>query len=417
MARWLVSLSVALLLVLTAHGLALWTIGKQLQAFSSALDAQADPMFTRQITQQAAPAKTPAVVSEPAPAPPPVPAAALPSSPDKPTPTLAKSTASRPTVTTTLAAVTTTVPLTLTPTASATSTLADNRATPSISLTDTIAIAPTSTLAASTPSVSATVASLAPLAPDPAASLAQQGPWPSDTRLTYQLGGYFRGELHGDAQVQWTRPPAAVPAGANPTASAATPVATPTPSDRYQVRVTINVGPLDALLTSQGRIRATGLQPDIYEEKLPNGSRRKVTLEAQDVVLNDGKRLPKPQAPAAAQFIAVQDTASQFVELGQRFSTGRARLVPGEVITVWLARPGGLDEWTYDVGPAETIYLPTLGPVQAYSLSPRPIANKRGTITAQLWVAPSLQYLPVRIKITLNSETHVDLLVKKIEQR
>jgi Protein of unknown function (DUF3108) len=415
MARWLVSLSVVLLLVLAAHGIALWTIGQQLQALSSALDAPADPLFTRQITQQAAPVNAPAAVPDPTPVLPPVPAAALPSSPDKPTPSFAKSTASKPIATATLAAAAlTTEPAALTSTLSATSALADSRTTASSIAVDTPNITSTSTLAASTPPISTTAASPAP---DPAASLAQQGPWPSDTRLTYQLGGYFRGELHGNAQVQWTRPPVAVPLGANPTASAATPIATPTPSDRYQVRVTINVGPLDALLTSQGRIRATGLQPDIYEEKLPNGSRRKVTLEAQDVVLNDGKRLPKPQAPASSQFVAVQDTASQFVELGQRFSTGRARLVPGEVISVWLARPGGLDEWTYDVGPMETINLPTLGAVQAYSLSPRPIANKRGTITAQLWVAPSLQYLPVRIKITLNSETHVDLLVKKIEQR
>lgn len=411
MARWLVSLSVVLLLVLAAHGIVLWTIGQQLQELSSGLEAPADPLFTRQITQQAAPVNAPAVVPEPVPALPPVPVAALPSSPDKPTPSLAKSTPSNPAAT--AVATSATAPAALTPTPSTSSVLADSPAAVSGIAVDAPIIAPTGTLAISAASVSTTVASSAP---DPAASLAQQGPWPSDTRLTYQLGGYYRGELHGDAQVQWTRPPAAAPAGANPTAPH-TAASALTPSDRYQVRVTINVGPFDALLTSQGRIRATGLQPDIYEEKLPNGSRRKVTLEAQDVVLSDGKRLPKPQAPAAAQFIAVQDTASQFVELGQRFSTGRARLVPGEVISVWLARPGGLDEWTYDVGPMETINLPTLGAVQAYSLSPRPIANKRGTITAQLWVAPSLQYLPVRIKITLNSETHVDLLVKKIEQR
>jgi hypothetical protein len=34
-----------------------------------------------------------------------------------------------------------------------------------------------------------------------------------------------------------------------------------------------------------------------------------------------------------------------------------------------------------------------------------------------MWIAPSLQYLPVRVKVNLNSETHIDLLVKTIEQR
>lgn len=396
MARWLVPLSVALLIVLCAHGLALWTINQQLQAFSSVIDAQTDPLFTRQITQQAPTDSAAKSAPIPAPTLPPLASVAQPSIATKLTPSVAK--------TTPLLATPAIEPATESAVAAlklgTTATVADSRTVSIASTTDTLPATPTSTLAVAMSSLpsSSTVAS------DPAASLALQGQWPSDTRLSYQLGGYFRGELHGDAQVQWTRLMPIEAAQTNTTAQ-------PTASDRYQVRVSISVGPLDALLTSQGRIRATGLQPEAYEEKLPNGSRRKVTLDAQDVVLNDGKRIAKPQLNA------VQDTASQFVELGQRFSTGRARLVPGEVINVWLARPGGLDEWTYDVGPAETVYLPTLGAVQAYSLTPRPIANKRGTITAQMWVAPSLQNLPVRIKITLNSETHVDLLVKKIEQR
>lgn len=400
MARWLVPLSVALLIVLCAHGLALWTINQQLQAFSSVIDAQTDPLFTRQITQQAptdsAAKSAPIPSPEPAPALPPLASVAQPSIAIKPTPSAAKATPLQVTPATEPATESAIAALKL----GTTATMADGRTVSIASTTDTLPATPTSTLAVAISSLP----SSSTLALDPAASLALHGQWPSDTRLSYQLGGYFRGELHGEAQVQWTRLMPTDAAQTNTTAQQMV-------SDRYQVRVSISVGPLDALLTSQGRIRATGLQPEAYEEKLPNGSRRKVTLDAQDVILNDGKRIAKPQINA------VQDTASQFVELGQRFSTGRARLAPGEVVNVWLARPGGLDEWTYDVGPAETVYLPALGAVQAYSLTPRPIANKRGTITAQMWMAPGLQNLPVRIKITLNSDTHVDLLVKKIEQR
>ena len=35
---------------------------------------------------------------------------------------------------------------------------------------------------------------------------------------------------------------------------------------------------------------------------------------------------------------------------------------------------------------------------------------------AELWFAPSLQYLPVRILITQGDNTFVDLIVEKIEQ-
>ena len=51
MARWLVSLAVALLLALALHGIALWGIAQQMQAMGSVLAPHADPMFTRQITQ------------------------------------------------------------------------------------------------------------------------------------------------------------------------------------------------------------------------------------------------------------------------------------------------------------------------------------------------------------------------------
>ncbi len=400
--RALLPLAITLLLVLAGHGIVLWRIAQELQAASSVITAQVDPLFTRQITQQSATVMPPEVKK------PPKLERNRPLAQQNNAPAAPKSVATK---------VTQTAPVTLPdePTESVvvspTSSVAELTPSMTNSLSETVAI---------DPSVTATLAANTSLTmPEASASLALQGNWPSDTRLTYDLGGYFRGELHGDAQVQWTR--------LSPPQSTLTQVARP--GDRYQVRINLNIGPVQAQFASQGRIRATGLQPEAYEEQLPSGGRRKVTLERRELVLNNGTRVPRPDvatdagAPPAlglgtdASIGTVQDTASQFVELGQRFSTGRARLAPGESVRVWLARPGGVDEWVYDIGPAETLYLPTLGAVQAYGLTPRPLANPRGPINVQMWFAPSLQNLPVRIKINLNSETHVDLMVKKIEQR
>jgi hypothetical protein len=112
----------------------------------------------------------------------------------------------------------------------------------------------------------------------------------------------------------------------------------------------------------------------------------------------------------------VQDTASQFVELTRRFSTGREVLAVGSQVQVWLARPAGMALWTYDVVAEDTLQTPELGPVQAFHLRPRPISNPRGVITAELWFAPALQYLPVRVRISLGNENFVDLMVERIEQ-
>ena len=131
--------------------------------------------------------------------------------------------------------------------------------------------------------------------------------------------------------------------------------------------------------------------------------------QGEDVRLNNGDRVPRPNA--------VQDAASQFVELGHRFATGQLKLAPGGQVNFWLARPGGVDEWTYDVVGEEALQLPRLGTVQAVHLKPRPLAKPRGSIVAEIWFAPSLQYLPVRIRISQGADAYVDLLVDTIDQR
>jgi hypothetical protein len=233
-------------------------------------------------------------------------------------------------------------------------------------------------------------ASQPPAAPASAAS-APAGPnydsWPADTRLNYRLGGMYRsGELHGDARVQWLRQ-----------------------GDRYESRVDIDVTLLASLvMTSQGDVTSQGLSPRAYEEVRRAGARN-VRLEADAIMLTDGRRVPRPER--------VQDTASQFVELSHRFSTGEDTLAVGRSVSLWMARPGGVDLWTYDIVDRETLQLPQLGAVEAFHLKPRQLLNPRGNITAEIWFAPSLQYLPVRIKVSLGESTYVDLLVDHIQQR
>ncbi|MDO5288983.1 MAG: DUF3108 domain-containing protein [Pseudomonadota bacterium] len=219
-----------------------------------------------------------------------------------------------------------------------------------------------------------------------AASPAFLATWPTDTRLRYRLGGYYRGELHGDAQVLWQRQ-----------------------GTRYQATVQLDVGILlSSRFTSQGDITPQGLRPEVYEEQIRQ--RRRGVRMSEDVRLNNGQRLPRPAAE-------LQDAASQFVELAHRFATGRAPLTPGSRIDFWLARPNGVDEWTYDVIGEETLHLPRLGPVQAFHLKPRPLSKPSGSISAEIWFAPSLQYLPVRIRLTQGADTHMDLLVETVEQQ
>ena len=208
--------------------------------------------------------------------------------------------------------------------------------------------------------------------------------WPADTRLSYRLGGYYRGNLYGSARVQWQRE-----------------------ERRYQVRVDMSLALLRVSMISQGEVRADALLPRVYEEQFPWGVRR-LAFDGAIVRFDNGVQQPQPPA--------LQDTASQFVELTHRFASGLEELKVGRQVKLWLARPQGMALWTYDVVEEELLQTPELGAVSAFHLRPRPIANPTGVITAELWFAPTLQYLPVRVRIDLGEGNFVDLMVERIEQ-
>lgn len=371
MAAWLKPLLLALSAAMLLHLLGLIGIGSQMQS-AGALATKSDPLFTRTIEAASPQAEAPPPPPEPPPA--------------EPRPPRAPSAAviSKPLVTDTVAEQATPAP-------------------PEPALA-----AATTTVAAVTPvEVSETATAAAPIA-TPTQTLSAQpsgqtdsllitGQWPADTRVSYKLTGYFQGELFGSGQVQWTRQ------GEN--------------SERYQVRVTVDAGLYELRMTSQGRVSPQGLLPESFEEYskriLASPRIRPLKLEQNELVLDGNRRVSRP----AAEPLAVQDAVSQFIDLGHRFTEGRAKLQEGETVRVWLGRPGGLDEWVYDIGAAETMDLPRIGPVTVHQLKPRPLVNPRGTITLSFWLAPSLQYLPAKIRIQLNPEAYAELIADQIQQR
>lgn len=227
-------------------------------------------------------------------------------------------------------------------------------------------------------------AASAPQAPASAAIVIAADTWPADTRLSYALTGWYDGPLTGSARVQWQRQ-----------------------GDKYETRVDLDLGIFGMQFLSQGRVAGESLAPSAYQESRP-GRTRRAQFGADEVVLDDGRKVIKP--------LGVQDTASHFVELSHRFSTGQEKLVVGGTTSVWLARPGGVDLWTYDIVGVDRLQTPHFGAVDAYHLKPRPIHDKRGDIYSEIWIAPTLQYLPVRIRITQGNR-YVDIMVDHIEQR
>jgi hypothetical protein len=107
----------------------------------------------------------------------------------------------------------------------------------------------------------------------------------------------------------------------------------------------------------------------------------------------------------------VQDTASQFIQLTYVFSTEPQRLRVGSTVGFPLALPRAMDSYVYEVVEEQMLQTP-FGPLDAFHLKPRPRPNRNPSqLSAELWIAPELRYLPVRIRISQDPTTFIDLMI------
>jgi hypothetical protein len=219
--------------------------------------------------------------------------------------------------------------------------------------------------------------------------------WPPSTRLSYTLTGTARGgPVDGQARVEWLRS-----------------------GTRYQVFMEVTVGPSFAPLvtrrdSSEGEITPEGLSPRRYDQEtkavLQNPRRQTIYLDADNIRLPGGKQEARPAG--------VQDSVSQFVHLTWLFTTKPELLTQGKSIDIPLALPRRVQTWTYDVVGSETQYMAS-GPVETVHVKPRRESAAGGDLTVEMWVAPTLQYLPVRIVIKQDAETYVDMQLNRLPEQ
>lgn len=218
----------------------------------------------------------------------------------------------------------------------------------------------------------------------------EPGPeWPLSTRLTYELTGNYRGPIYGQAQVEWLRK-----------------------GSDYQVHLDVGIGPsLAPLITrrmsSQGQLTADGIAPQRYDEEtqliIGDPRRSTVFFLPGEVQLATGPRVPALRGG--------QDSASQFVQLTWLFLTGREPLQAGRIVHFPLVLPRRqYEDWQYEVLGEEALDTP-LGTLPTWHLKPSRPA-KADDMTAEIWLAPGLQYLPVRLVIRQDAQTYVDLMLK-----
>jgi hypothetical protein len=218
--------------------------------------------------------------------------------------------------------------------------------------------------------------------------------WPPSTRLSYNLVGDYRGPVQGKARVEWLRS-----------------------GNRYQVHLDVRVGAdfaplLSRRMSSDGVLTEAGLKPQRYDEET------KVLLREvrRQTIFFEPERIVLPRGGVQPTVAGVQDTASQFVQLSWMFTLQPQLLRTGQTVEVPLALARRVDRWVYDVVGEEVLDLP-VGPIKAWYLKPRLQSKTNSDLSVETWFAPTLQYLPVRIRIRQDEASYIDLTLERLPQQ
>lgn len=158
----------------------------------------------------------------------------------------------------------------------------------------------------------------------------------------------------------------------------------------YEARMEISILMFSRVQTSKGQLGNHGLEPLRFGDKVRSEvaahfdrSKGKVTFSANtpDVTLQPG----------------AQDQLSIFMHVASLIGGDPRRFTPGTEMSFQAIGPRSSETWSFTVGNLETLTLPG-GTVKAIKLS-RPPANEYSP-RADVWLAPEMAYMPVRIRLT-----------------
>lgn len=248
------------------------------------------------------------------------------------------------------------------------------------------AVTPTEATTPAVPS-SASAASAAPAAPVPAtpapaasrAAGSAIGPLAiaGSTRLRYLIHGESRGQPYQvNASLLWQHD-----------------------GQQYEARLEISAWPLGTRTqTSRGRITSEGLAPQRFGDRF-RGERAAHFQRDKGVISFSSNAPDAPLQPGA------QDRLSVLLQLGAMLGGDAQRYPAQSVIQIQTAGIRDAEAWSFRVIGADALQLPG-GTMQAIKLERLPRREYDQHI--EVWLAPALEYLPVRVRITQGNGDVID---------
>lgn len=172
---------------------------------------------------------------------------------------------------------------------------------------------------------------------------------------------------------------------------------------RYQARQEVSLFLLGTRAqSSEGRITSQGLEPERFTDKARKTQSAQLDFGSGLAHFSDGS----PDAPIAP---GAQDRLSVFLQLAALLAAAPQNYAEGTELVFTTVSARRADLWTLRVRQTETLELPA-GDMAALRLDklPREGDDQR----ASLWLAPALQYLPVRILLQQGSGDFADLQLR-----
>ncbi|MFN7120708.1 MAG: DUF3108 domain-containing protein [Hydrogenophaga sp.] len=192
---------------------------------------------------------------------------------------------------------------------------------------------------------------------------------PASTRLDYAVTGRIKGiAYNAEGQLNWTQA-----------------------DGRYSARMEMKVFLLGSRVqTSTGRVGPTGLSPERFADKSRSEKAAHFDAEQNRIRFSNN-------APEAVLLPGAQDRLSLFLQIAGLLQARPQAYVSGQTIEMQVAGTGDADIWRFKVGEETTLALPA-GELRVRQLVRLP--RKEFDSTVEMWLAPDLQHLPVRLRVT-----------------
>ncbi len=141
---------------------------------------------------------------------------------------------------------------------------------------------------------------------------------------------------------------------------------------------------------SVGRITTEGLAPQRYASKARNEEATHFDRDRGRIVFSANK-------PEAALMAGAQDRLSVLLQLSALVGGSPAKFRAGTSVTIQTAGPRDAEPWIFTVEGEEQLQLPG-GAMSALKLTRMP--RKEFDQKVELWLAPGMDYVPVRVRLT-----------------